>query len=419
MSEEKKGVALRLEAVDILCESEKKNVFVNTVLRNHLNRTEIADVRDRAFINRLCLGTASMRIALDFALSQYVRNGMEDQRPIVRQILRAGAYELLFMDVPDRAVVNSYVSVAGEKGFEGVKSFINAVLRNLSANKYEIPWPDAETRYSMPAYPGSLIRAFVGDDKAPGVFRALSEKDNLSVKVYNRQFFSEEQTGWKKNPLHRDVYDVQGGGDVKDYPGYEEGAFVVQDPSSVLAVEALHLKGKERVLDLCSAPGGKSCLAASFLDKGGTVRACDVNGRRLTTVSENARRLGLTNITVEEQDASKLNVDHLDAYDAVIADIPCSGLGVSGRKSDVKFRVSEESIRELTELQRNILGNAAKYVKSGGKLLLSTCTLTLAENTENAKYLTGKHGFDILDERTFIPGEDPCDGFYYCVLRRP
>lgn len=419
MSEEKTGVAIRLEAVDILCESERKIIFVNTVLRNHLNKLTSIDPRDRAFLNRLCLGTNSMRIALDYALSEYVKNGMEEQRPVVRQILRAGAYEILYMDVPDRAAVDTYVAAAEEKGFQGVKSFINAVLRNLSANKDRISWPDLETRYSMPPYPGSLIRSFVGEEKAEGVFKALSEKDHFSIKIYNRQHLPEILPGWEENPLHKDVYDVFGGGDVKDFPGYAEGAFAVQDASSVLAVEALHLKGKERVLDLCAAPGGKSCLAASLLDKGGTVRACDVNGRRLMTVTENARRLSLTNITIEEQDAAELNADHLDTYDAVIADVPCSGLGVSGRKSDVKYRMTEETLADITANQRVILGNAAKYVKSGGKLLFSTCTLTIPENNENVKLLTGKYGFEVLEERSFIPGADPCDGFYYCVLRRP
>ncbi|MCR5304341.1 MAG: hypothetical protein K6E33_07235, partial [Lachnospiraceae bacterium] len=272
MNGESAGTAVRLAAVEILCESEKKDIFVNTVLRNRSSGLSFDDSRDRAFLNRLCLGTASARIALDYAVSLYAKRGVDSQRPVVRQILRAGAYEILFMDVPGRATVNSYVEVAGQKGFTGVKSFINAVLRKLSENKDEIEWPDPETRYSMPGYPASLIRAYVGDDRAEEVYRALLCKDGISVNIYDRDFYSDGiPEGWEQSPLCDHVYEMHGGGDVKKIPGYREGAFAVQDVSSVLAVKALHLTGSEKVLDLCAAPGGKSCLAASMLLKGGSV----------------------------------------------------------------------------------------------------------------------------------------------------
>jgi 16S rRNA (cytosine967-C5)-methyltransferase len=185
------------------------------------------------------------------------------------------------------------------------------------------------------------------------------------------------------------------------------------------AVEAAGVQPGDRVLDLCAAPGGKSCYAAELLKGTGTVISRDLTREKTELIRDNVSRLGLSNITVEEWDATKTDQSFLAQADVVIADVPCSGLGIIGRKNDIKYKMNRENMQTLAQLAREILNQAAAYVKPGGTLLFSTCTINPEENEENARWFTANHPeYHITAERTFLQGVDFCDGFYYAVMKK-
>ncbi len=406
--------------------------------------------RDRAFIRRLSRGTIERRTELDYILDQFSDTKTEKMKPVIRAILESGVFQLLYMDsVPDSAVCNEAVRLARQRGFSGLTGYVNGVLRNIARNRDRIGFPSGEedpvrslsVRYSMPEWIVKRYIASFGDDRCERILAAYLKERPLSVRVDTRTHTPEEAEASLKaqgirvstDPRLPYAFYLEGMDSLQDIPEFADGTLYPQDISSMFAVETADPRPGDLVLDVCAAPGGKSIHAAQRMDRGkpkdapggtcparagGTVTARDKTEPKVDLIRENALRCHTPNVCAEVWDALTFDPAWEDRADLVMADLPCSGLGVIGHKPDLKYRVTEEDVRELAMLQREILAVAVRYVKPGGTLLYSTCTMTEEENGENTRRLLELYpGFSLAEERQLLPDEG-CDGFYIAKLRR-
>ena len=378
------------------------------------------DGRDTALAARMFYGVLQNMALCDFYIGAYAKGRLE---PKVRDILRLGVYQLLFMDrIPARAAVDGSVGLCRELGYDRAAGLVNAVLRRVDRERDALPQVPGKgtaaylsTLYSHPLWLVEEIVALRGYDGAEAVLRA----DNTEPPVYvwpNLCRTTPEALA-AMLPLRRtDVGLVlERGGDITDTDAFRQGLFYVQDPAAHAAVEAAELTEGMRVLDACAAPGGKSFAAAIAMGDRGTVTARDIVTKKLGLVAAGAARMGLGSIQCQPGDARDIEGgDH----DAVFADVPCSGLGVIRKKPDIRYR-APEMLSSLPELQGELLEAAARAVRPGGRLVYSTCTWRPAENGDvTAAFLRTHPAFEKVTERTFWPDTDGTDGFYICRMDR-
>lgn len=421
-------------ALSILMDVDNNKTFSNIATTKALRQNQFSDKVERAFLTRLAEGTIEYQIRLDYVLDSFSKTKMKKCKPLIRNVLRMGAYQILFMDtVPDSAACNECVKLVKKHGFASLSGFVNGVLRNVSRNKNNIKYPDYETEkidylsvyYSTPRW---LVEKIMSDYPKEGeqIIKASYIDRKTTIRVNENKILVEDfakqlldkginvaKGNYSKKALCIDNYDF-----VRRIPGYREGYFTVQDESSMCAIEAAGIKEGYRIIDVCAAPGGKTTAAAEMLNGTGSIISMDLSSDKLSLIEENVNRLGFDNITVAEHDARELIEDYIEQMDLVIADVPCSGLGIIGRKNDIKYRLTEKQLKELVELQRQILSTAHRYVKKGGTLLFSTCTINKEENYENVKWFLANHPeFKMESQRLFLQGVDKCDGFYYAVIK--
>lgn len=442
---DKKTTENRRIVLAILMEADEGEK-VSTLLKNALDKVDYMDRQDKAFISRLTKGCVERRITLDYVIAQYAKT--KKLKPVIRNILRMAIYQILFMDsVKDFAACSEAVNLAKERGLHGLSSFVNGVLRNIAREKESIKWPDKvkayqqylSVYYSVPEWLVDYIVKQYGKDRTEAMFDAMNQGSSLTIRVNSELPISKiedlimfiERSGVKvdKHPYSDYAYVLEDVGGVAGLPGFAEGLFTVQDISSQLVVTVSGIKAGDRVLDMCAAPGGKTMHASLLADEAGSVLARDISDDKVSLIEENANRLGRKNITCQVYDATRLDEASIEKFDVVICDAPCSGLGVMGRKADIRYNTSLDSIRSLAELQRKIIDNAIKYVKKGGILIYSTCTITKEENSDNRAYILEQGmkpaGFedkvDFLGEGALsaaegelqlLPGTHECDGFY-------
>ncbi|MBQ7583175.1 MAG: 16S rRNA (cytosine(967)-C(5))-methyltransferase RsmB [Lachnospiraceae bacterium] len=436
----KPGSDLRAMALDILMQYEKEGRKLRPLLLSVLEKNRGLERRDRAFVKTLTEGTVERLLALDWVIDQISNTKTKKMKPVIRMIIRMGAYQLLFMDhVPDSAAVDEAVKLARRKHIEGLSGFVNGVLRAVIRYRDGgIKYPNVRTELSCPAWIAERFEREYGRDKAEAMIRVGAGGRPLYLRV-NRLVTGPDSLGTalKKEgirPVKTELeYTLKVGG---KYVPSESGSFIkgmcsVQDLSSQLAINELwkqirvYINEAEEVdiniIDLCAAPGGKSCALAELLgDKAGGdglayhMKACDISEQKLARITENIKRTGVKNIEVLINDASAFNPAFKEKADIIIADLPCSGLGVLGRKVDIKYRVKPGDIDALCNLQRRMLDHAAGYLKKGGILLFSVCTVTKEETADQSEYIEGL-GLHKVAERQLLQGVDPCDGFYYSL----
>lgn len=335
-------------------------------------------------------------------------------------------------NVPDSAACNESVKLAKSHGFSSLSGFVNGVLRSISRNgrdvlESQMPKDISEyisVKYSMPVW---LCKKLIKDypdnykDILEGCFsdrkttiRVNTTKTTKSdlINMLKAADITVENGQYDDRALRISDYDF-----IKKIPGYKQGFFTVQDESSMCAIRAAQVKPGDTVIDVCAAPGGKTTCAAEYLMGDGKIYSMDISEEKLELIEENVNRLGFDNVDISCHDATE-PIDGMRA-DVVIADLPCSGLGILGRKNDIKYRLNEEQLDELVLLQRRILNVVADYVKSDGTLLFSTCTVNPDENQANVRWFLGERSdFSLKEERLFLQGIDSCDGFYYAVMKR-
>ena len=432
----------RETALNALIACRKNGAWSNGVLKEYLQRDRL-DPRDAGLATRLCYGVLQNRGKLDFYLKQLLTGKLSSLHPVVRDVLHLGLYQIYELDkIPESAAVNESVQLA-KKYCKNPKasSLVNGVLRSAVRTKGQLKEPTSYAdRYSHPDELISLLKANLPKGKLEPMLIANNAAPQTVVQVntlrittaqlllrLEKERVSAEPHGWMKDCLV-----LSGTGSIENLPSFQEGLFYVQDPAAKLSVLCAKLpKENIRVLDCCSAPGGKSFAAAIAMEGNGQITSCDVHAHKTGLIQNGASRLGLTNISVKEQDATKTVPEWVDAMDVVIADVPCSGLGIIRKKPDIRYKDLSE-IGQLPALQLSILKNQAKYVKKGGVLLYSTCTVLKQENEdvvrtflwENDEYypepldlpeVFPKNETGML---TLIPGDYDTDGFFICRLRR-
>ena len=407
----------------------------NTIARDRL------DPRDAALATRLCYGVLQNRGKLDFYLKQLLKGRLKDLHPATRDILHLGLYQLLEMDrIPDSAAVNEAVSLAKKYGKQ--QGLVNAVLRNAVRSRESLVEPVSYAdRFSHPEELISLLKANVPKGTLEGILKADNAAPETVVQVNLTRVTSRdlldrlagEGVEARPHSWMEDCLVLSATGNLEKLPSFLEGLFYVQDPASRLSVRCARLpkEGGIRLLDCCSAPGGKSFAAAIAMGGRGQIRSCDIHPHKIALIENGARRLGLTNIRAGVQDASVFNPEWEDAFDVVLADVPCSGLGIIRKKPDIRYRNLKET-EALPALQGAILSNQAGYVKKGGVLMYSTCTILKRENEQVVEAFLEAHP-DFHTEPlclpevfpknengmlTLLPGQYDTDGFFICRLRR-
>ena len=431
--EKKPGARDTALAVLIAC--RKGGAWVDGALKQRIDIDRL-DRRDAALATRLCYGVMQNQMLLDAWLAPFLRGKTQ---ALVRDILRLALYQLRLMDkIPPSAAVNEAVEQAKELTNERAAGLVNAVLRSILRAPEQLVLPDTlSLRYSHPQPLVELLREAVGDDR----LEALLAEDNRVLPAYvqcNGLRCTAEaltqallQEGLQVT-YHSELIDCLKvtGGKLEDTKAFREGLFYVQDPASWLAVQAAGLRPGMQMLDCCAAPGGKSFAAAIALRDSGRLISCDLHPHKIELLQKGAARLGINCLSAQQQDATQPVAPWNDAFDAVLADVPCSGLGVIRKKPDIRYKDLQQS-EALPAVQLRILQTQANYVRPGGVLLYSTCTLLRRENEGvieaflrersdfQAEAFTLENGVAAPQGRcTLLPGEHDTDGFFIAKLRR-
>lgn len=434
-----KNINARAAALETLIRCRRDHSWSGTAIDSAVRKYGL-DRRDAALASRLCLGVLQNESLCDYYIGFFCPSKLE---PVVRDVLRLGAYQLLFMDrIPARAAVSETVELCRLKGISRAAGLANAVLRRIAEQSDSLPEiPGVGTaeylsiRYSHPKWLCELLIAEKGYSFTEAFLAKNNEAPGLCIQVNTLKEKSEKYTGKLEDAGYLfHIREPEGcieleKGITSELPGYEEGLFYVQDRAARLAVEIAAPVPDMRVLDACSCPGGKSFAAAIRMENRGSILSCDIHEKKLRVLEQGAQRLGVGCITTRAMDARVFDPALADSFDLVIADVPCSGLGVIAKKPEIRTK-EPETLRGLPEIQLSILENLSRYVKPGGVLLYSTCTILRTENEEPVLRFLEEHAAYCLEAfsvcgiqsetgmYTFWPHVDGTDGFFAAKLRR-
>lgn len=412
-------VSVRKLALDALLEISQENAFCDQAVHRMLQEYPM-DRRDRSFFQRLVEGTVERQIELDYVLNQFSKVKVKKMKPVIREILRMGVYQLFYMDqVPDSAVCNEAVKLTQRRKLSQLKGFVNGVLRSIARDRKQISYPD---RKEMVAYlsvtcsmPEWIVKRWIdayGEEVTERICTGFLERaGELSVRCQTSKYSVElvrdslEKQGVAIQPgiFFDEAFRLRNYGSVMELEAFCKGMIQVQDESSMVVGAVSEIQPGNVVMDLCAAPGGKAMHAADILAGKGAVIAGDLTEEKVEKIRENSIRLGYDNIKCYAQDARVLREDWIEKADVVIADLPCSGLGVIGKKCDIKYKTKPEDIANLSQLQRDILQVVSRYVKPGGRLIYSTCTIAREENEENVEWIEKNLPFRRVSMEALLP----------------
>lgn len=444
-------ISTREIILGVLLEIDRDGEYSHIAIRNALDKYQYLPKQDRAFITRVCEGTIEYMLTIDYIIEQFSSVKVEKMKPVIREIVRSGVYQLIYMDrIPDSAVCNEAVKLAQKKGFYSLKGFVNGVLRNVARNKENITYPPEtqpiaylSVKYSIPAW---LVEKWVLEygfeqtermaadfmEDKPTTIRCVQYMINTEVTI---QRLKEQGVTVEKAPYLDYAYYISGYNYLSMLNVFKMGCIMVQDLSSMLVAEVAAPEKNDCVIDLCAAPGGKSLHVADKMMGYGTVEARDLTDYKVGMIEENIQRMNAINVHAVCQDATVFDRDSIEKADIVLADVPCSGYGVIGKKTDIKYKVTAQKQEDLIILQRKILHNASSYVKVGGTLVYSTCTIGREENENNIEWFVNNYPYELesLDpylpeelrgETTpkgylqLLPGVHKTDGFFIARMKR-
>ena len=415
------GINSREMILEILLEIEDGE-HSHVAIRNALSKYQFLPKQDRAFITRVCEGTLEYRIQIDYIINSFSKVTVDKMKPAIREILRSAVYQLKYMDsVPDSAVCNEAVKLAQRKGFYNLKPFVNGVLRTIAREMDQVEFPKKEddllkylsVKYSMPE---TLVTRWLdayGEETTEKILADFLTEHPLTIRCRTYLNSKEEivksleSQGVEVHPAPYlpYAYGISGYNHILALDAFIKGQIVVQDVSSMLVAEVAAPKKGDYVIDVCAAPGGKSLHMGDKMEGYGTVDARDVSQYKVDLIQENIHRTGSINVQAHVQDATVFDVESECKADIVLADVPCSGYGVIGKKPEIKYRSTAQKEEELVILQRNILDKAAEYVKPRGVLIFSTCTIAKEENEENMMWFMNNHPFKLESIDEFVPDE--------------
>lgn len=445
----KKQPGSRELALQILYQVNEEGAYANLALDKALFPCTWLDPRDRGFITEIVYGSVKNRGKLDYVLNQFASTKVNKMDKWTRNLLRLSLYQILFLDkVPDSAAVNEAVKLA--KHYGHVDKFVNAVLRNILRGMDAIQWPDKAkdpVQYLMVQYsfPQWMVERFIrqyGLEDAERLCDWYNQPAAMWIRTNTlkttraelKQILEKEGLTVSESRHTPEGLKIENAVNLHKLKSFQQGLFTVQDESSMLVALAAEPAPGQRVLDVCSAPGGKTTHMAQLMKNKGTIYACDIHKHRLDLIAENCKRLGISNVELVQQDGTKLTKRWQEPFDVVLCDVPCSGLGVLGRRADARWAKESEDIAGLCKIQKKILEEAAQLVVPGGTLIYSTCTIAPEENQEMVESFISEHPEYELDETLtdcwldvdkeetgyvqFLPFIDDMDGFFIARMMR-
>lgn len=415
---------LALEAIEKILASK---AYSNLAVSEYLTKYELS-ATDKALFSKIVYGTIQNLLTLEYYLDPYI--GHKKQKPWVKYLLYLSVYQLYYLHIPEYAVVNEAVDIANVKD-RAVGSFVNAVLHNVLRNERrsfqgldEITY--LSVRYSYPAWLISYILKDYDYETTENILKEYSEPKEEAIRINTLKTDKEtvksvlERDGIR----YREISFVQNGMNVdtaiQNHKLFQEGLVTIQDASAQRVAEIVSPERGDAVLDVCSAPGGKAAHLSSLMENTGTIHACDIHPHKIRLMENLFQRLGVTNVKCQLVDARHLSdLVRAETFDKILADVPCSGIGVLSHKPDLKYHISLEGISEIRDLQKEIIDSTWELVKKGGFYIYSTCTINKEENEQQMEEFLRTHpDAEKIQEETILPLQYHSDGFYICKIRR-
>jgi len=417
----------RKVAVNSLIKVNREGAYSNITFDKELLSADLNN-KDKALATTLFYGVLDRKITIDYIIKKHSKIPIKKISSLTLEAIRIGVYQLLFLEkIPESAAVNESVNIVKHSKESRNSGFVNAILRNVIRNPVKLPDGnsvyDLSVRYSCPEW---IIKSFIEDygiNDAVELLKSGLEAPPLTLRVNTLKIspdkLSELLQSEDIKTLHSETVNntliTLGGMDIKNSNAYKNGFFHVQDYASQIAVSKLEAKPYERILDMCSAPGGKSFTLAQIMENKGEIIANDLYEKRVELIKKGANRLGIDIIKTTVSDATEFN-QSLGKFDAVLCDVLCSGWGVLRRKPEIKYKQAED-FKELENTQQKLFNTAAKYLKKNGRLLYSTCTLRKNENERAVeRFLKENSNFSLEYQHTFMPHNDGTDGFFCALL---
>ena len=426
---------VREMALKSLYKIEKNGAYSNLILDDTIkrNKTNLSQL-DIGLMSELVYGVTTWKLTLDEIIKKHSKISFKKISPWILNILRMGIYQIIFLDkIPKSAAVNESVNLAKKYGNKGAVGFTNAVLRKVEPVDYnelfEIPDPQERISKtsSMPLWIVKKLIEEKGIEEAQNICMASNSKPNLSIRINTlkttkEEFINKIEQGSYEITNQENFIILKNTKNIENMDLFKQGYFTVQDLSAGLAAKTLNPKQGEKVLDCCSAPGGKTTYLAEIMENKGYIEAWDIHNHRAKLVSSASKRLGIDIIQTKVKDATIYDKTYDEKFDKILLDVPCLGIGVIKRKPDIKWQRSENDIKEITQIQMQILETCSKYLKSGGNLVYSTCSILEEENQNIIEnFLKQNKNFDFADENNkfiSINTNEKQDGFFICKLKK-
>lgn len=445
------AITTREIILNILLEVNRDGEYSHIAIRKTLEKYQYLPKKDRSFITKVCDGTIEYMLQIDYIIEKFSSVKIAKMKPVVREILRGSVYQIKYMDrVPDSAICNEAVKLTQKRGFYSLKGFVNGILRNISRSKDTIVFPPVEhpilhlsVKYSMPQWiVEEWIYRFGFENAQRMLADSLTEKPTtIRCMQYRRdkeetiRQLEKQGATVKRAPYLNDAYYLFDYNYISALTAFRTGGIMIQDLSSMLVGRVAAPEKGDYIIDLCAAPGGKSVHVADIMEGYGEVEARDLTDYKVRLIKDNIKRCNLINVIAKCHDATVFDAESVKKADIVLCDVPCSGLGVIAKKPDIKYKTSKIKIEELVVLQRKILNNAAAYVKEGGTLIYSTCTISKEENEDNIEWFTNNYPYELENidshlceelrsETTaqgylqLLPGIHKTDGFFVAKFKR-
>lgn len=423
----------RSAAFSVLSRIEKDRSYSNLLLSD-MTYDEKLSRKDKLLAHRIVKTALERKITVDYNLSLYLTQPLKKLKPQVLTILRMGACQLLFMDkIPASAAINESVKLSKKNGCSFASGLVNAVLRKISANGLVLPEKDdyikyLSIKYSFAEYICKRFIDYYGAETAEKIMESSLDSGNIYIRkntLKNDSLTVENRTV----PFPENCYTIRNTGSIPELTDFKNGLFHVQDLSSQLCCKILSPEKGDSVIDVCASPGGKTMTMAEMMQNEGVIISCDIYEHKLKLINDTAERLGINIIKTVLRDGTDENSE-LPMADRILCDVPCSGFGVTGKKPEIKYK-DEQEIATLPDIQLKILENSCRFLKSGGRLVYSTCTLLPEENAGICRKFLKKHsdfravhiddeikGFRDGEALTVLPYNYDCDGFFIAAFER-
>ncbi|OOB76913.1 MAG: 16S rRNA (cytosine(967)-C(5))-methyltransferase [Epulopiscium sp. Nuni2H_MBin003] len=387
--------------IDILTKVETEQAYLQLVLKNEIDH--LSNI-DKNFVTEVASGTIKYKITIDYLINSVSKTSK--LKPFIRNVLRMSVYQMVFLDkIPARAVINEAVNIVKKRGFTNLSGFVNAVLRNIDRMEIILPNDNLSIKYSMPNWIIDLWKDLYGEEETIKICTALNKRARVCVRINTLKTTKEklikELTGI--NCIDANIYQeymyLENTNSISKLDAFKNGLFTVQDESAGIVSRVVSPMKNERILDMCSAPGGKATHMAQINES--DIVSIDIYEHKIKLIKNNADRLGITCITPICMDATIASFEQ--KFDKILLDVPCSGLGLLKRKPDIRYTKSIEDIENINLLQKQIARNAIRYLKNSGTLVYSTCTLTKLENYDMVEFFTNELGLVEDDIEPYIP----------------